>query len=51
MCKKSKKYKKNEFILDPTKEIQCNNIIDIKKEILNFDKYLKDIEALKQKQY
>ena len=51
MCKKSKKCKKNEFILDPTKEIQCNNIIDIKKEILNFDKYLKDIEALNQKLY
>ena len=41
MCKKSKKYKKNEFILDPTKEIQCNNIIDIKKEILNFENIFK----------
>ena len=51
MCKKSKKCKKNEFILDPTKEIQCNNIIDIKKENLNFDKYLKVFEALKQKLY
>ena len=51
MCKKSKKCKKNEFILDPTKEIQCNNIIDIKKEILNFDNYLKDIEKLKEKLY
>ena len=50
MYQKSNKYDKYELIIDPTKEIKNNNI-DIKKEILNIDKYLIDIQNIKQKLY
>ena len=50
MYKKSKKNDKYELIIDPTKEIKINTI-DIKKEILNIDKYLMDIKNLKEKLY
>ena len=50
MYKKSKKYDKYKLIIDPTKEIKINNV-DIKKEILNIDRYLMDIKNIKEKLY